>query len=191
MAIEEAERLARPRVDWSRYVTGGLVALLAAVLVYQGVGEARKAGLVKVGEGAPPIVGTLLGGGQRFDLGALRGKTVVVDFWATWCDPCREEMPTLVKLAREYRDRGLVVVLANQAASDRPAAVGIFTNRLMPDRPDNVHVVLAAEESLDQYKVQALPTTYVLDREGRIADRFRGMTGEGTLREAIERALQP
>lgn len=189
MAIEEAERLARPR-DWSRMVTGGLVALLAAVLVYQGVGEARKSGLVKVGEAAPPVVGTVLGG-QPFDLEALRGKAVVIDFWATWCEACREEMPSLVKLAREYRDRGLVVVLADQGAADRPAAVGIFTNQLMPDHPDNVHVVLAAEESLDQYKVQALPTTYFIDREGRIVDRYRGLTGEGTLRDAIERALQP
>jgi len=189
MASEEAERLARPR-DWSRVVTGGLVAFLAAVLVYQGIGEARKAGLVKVGEPAPAVVGTLLGG-QPFDLSALRGKAVLVDFWATWCEPCREEMPSLVKLAREYRDRGLVVVLANQAAADRPAAVGIFTSRLMPDHPDNVHVVLAAEESLDQYKVSALPTTYLIDRQGKIVDRFRGGTGEGTLRDAVERALRP
>ncbi|HYV49671.1 MAG TPA: TlpA disulfide reductase family protein [Myxococcaceae bacterium] len=190
MAVEEAQPLARPRTDWSKVVTGGLVAFLAAVLLYQGIGEARKMGLVKVGEAAPPVVGTVLGG-EPFDLSALRGKAVIVDFWATWCDPCREELPTLVKLAREYRDRGLVVVLADQAVSDRPAAVGIFTNRLMPDHPDNVHVVLAAEESLDQYKVRALPTTYFLDREGRIVDRYQGLTGEGTLRDAIEQALRP
>jgi len=187
---EEAEPLARPRTDWSRVVTGGLVAFLAVVLVYQGINEARKVGLVKVGEAAPPVVGTVLGG-QSFDLSALRGKAVIVDFWATWCEPCREEMPTLVKLAREYRDRGLVVVLADQSVSDRPAAVGIFTNQLMPDHPDNVHVVLAAEESLDQYKVQVLPTTYLVDREGKIVDRYRGLTGEGTLRDAIDRALRP
>ena len=81
-------------------------------------------------------------------------------------------------------------MLADQVSSDRPAAVGIFTNGLMPDRPDNVLVVLAAEESLDQYKVQALPTTYFIDREGKIVDRFRGLNGEGTLRDAFERALR-
>ncbi|HEY8212308.1 MAG TPA: TlpA disulfide reductase family protein [Myxococcaceae bacterium] len=188
--MEETKPLAKPRVDWSRYATGALVALLAGVLVYQGVGEARKAGLVKVGEDAPPIVGNTLAG-QQFDLGALRGKAVVVDFWATWCEPCRQEMPSLVALAREYRDRGAVLVMANQIASDRPAAVGIFADRLMPDRPDNVHVVLAAEETLDQYRVQALPTTYVINREGKIVDRFRGMTSESSLRDAMERALEP
>jgi cytochrome c-type biogenesis protein len=114
---------------------------------------------------------------------------VVVDFWATWCEPCRQEMPSLIALAREYRNRGVVLVLADQISSDRPAAVGIFTNGLMPDRPDNVHVVLAAEESLELYRVQAFPTTYVINREGKVVDRFRGMTGESSLRGAIEQAL--
>jgi thiol-disulfide isomerase/thioredoxin len=178
------------RVDLSRLLIVGLVAFVAAVLVYQGVGEARKAGLVKVGEAAPPVVGRVLGGPQ-FELSSLRGKAVVIDFWATWCEVCQREMPSLVKLSREYRDRGLVVVLADQVAADRPAAVGIFTNQLMPDHPDNVHVVLAAEESLDQYKVEALPTTYVLDREGKIVDRFRGLASERMLRGAVEQALRP
>src|SRR5262249_5726267 len=163
------------RLDWSRYATGGLVGLLAAVLVYQGVGEARRGALVKVGEVAPALVGTTLQG-QPYDFGALRGKAVVVDFWESGCEPCRHELPDLVKLAREYGDRGAVLVMADYASNDNQAAVEQFVRELMPDRLENVHVVLAEDESFRQYQVQAFPTTYFVNRQGMIVDHFRGLT---------------
>jgi len=190
MAMEQTQRLLKGRVDWSKYVTGSLVGLLAAVLVYQGVSEARLSKMVGVGEEAPLVAGLMLDG-KAFDFDALRGKSVmVVDFWETTCGPCKKELPSLVNLARTYRDRGVVVVMANNAAGDHPAAVEQYVNELLADRPENVQVVRADIESWDRYRVQGIPTTYFINRSGKIVERFRGYTEEPILRDALERALE-
>lgn len=178
------------RMDWSKLGTTALVGLLAAALVYQGVNEVRRAPLVKEGEAAPEVVGTKLGGGA-FDFAQMQGKAVVVDFFASWCTACKRAAPELVGLAREYADRGLVLVMADQIAADHPANVGIFMGEVAPSPPDNLHVVLASEETFSGYQVKFLPTTYVLSRDGRVVEGFTGLVSESSLRRAIERALQP
>ena len=178
------------QMDLSKLGTTALVGLLAAALVYQGVNEMRGPELVAEGQPAPPVVGMKLGGGA-FDFAEMQGKAVVVDFFASWCKACKRAAPELVSLAREYRDQGLVLVMADQIAADHPANVGIFMGHVAPEPPDNLHVVLAEEETFASYQVKLLPTTYVLSRDGRVVDGFTGIVSESSLRRAIERALQP
>jgi thiol-disulfide isomerase/thioredoxin len=175
--------------DHSKYLTTALVVLVAALLLLQAWREANPE-MVRVGEPAPRLQAPKLGGGQ-LDLEELKGKAVMLDFWATWCGPCQQEMPSLIKLAREYREKGLVFVAADRIETDHQAAVGAYLDRLEPQRPDNMIVVFADEPTLDRFKVQALPTLYLISAEGRVVDAFRGLTSEDVIREAVEKALRP
>ena len=110
--------------------------------------------------------------GEMHALSDYRGKVVMLNFWATWCPPCRREMPSMQRLYDKYRDRGLVVVAVNQW--EDPDLVFEFTGRLSlePTFP-----ILFDRESriAEEYAVKGLPTTYLLDKQGNI--RFRAIGG--------------
>jgi thiol-disulfide isomerase/thioredoxin len=170
-------------------VLGLLAALGLAGVVTLGVLEAQRARLVPDGTSAPELELPRHEGGTALKLADLRGQVVMLDFWATWCPPCREEMPALVKLAREYESQGLVFVAASR--DDGPKAsrlVEAFLKRNLPDlRP---YVVYASDDVARAFQVSALPTLYFLDREGKVIDAQRGALSEDALRRRIERALK-
>jgi len=109
--------------------------------------------------------------GEAHTLAEFRGKVVMLNFWATWCPPCRREMPSMQRLYEKYSEQGLVVVAVNQF--EDPDLVFEFTGRLSlePTFP-----ILFDRESRvsEQYKVKGLPTTYLLDKQGRIHYRAIG-----------------
>jgi len=101
--------------------------------------------------------------GKTYSLKELRGKVVLVNFWATWCPPCRKEMPDLEELSRLYRDRGLVILAISDEAADtvKPfiAKQGYtFTVLLDPDRRVNT-----------AFHVEGIPKTFVFGRDGKLA----------------------
>jgi len=110
--------------------------------------------------------------GEMHSLEDFRGKVVMLNFWATWCPPCRREMPSMQRLYEKYRERGLTVVAVNQF--EDPDLVFEFTGRLglEPTFP-----ILFDRESRvsERYQVKGLPTTYLLDKAGKI--RFRAIGG--------------
>lgn len=168
-----------------------IVALLLAGLgafVYEGVRDVANTELVKDGAPAPLFEAERFGGGS-FSLADTKGKVVLLDFWATWCGPCVEEMPSLFKVANDYESRGVVLVAADRIESDSKAAVGVFLSdqKLTPD--ENAIVVFASEDVLDRYQVHALPTLFIVDREGRIAGAHQGFMKEEQLRAEVERVL--
>ncbi|MBU8897677.1 TlpA family protein disulfide reductase [Corallococcus sp. H22C18031201] len=158
-----------------------------AAVAFLGVREAQRARLAPDGTSAPTLQMRKHDGGT-LSLADLRGKVVMLDFWATWCPPCREEMPSLVKLAKEYESKGLVFVAANRD-DDATAAqeVDYFLRRFQPGLAP--HVVYAPDELAAEFQVNALPTLYFLDRDGKVTDAQRGMLSEDALRRRIERAL--
>lgn len=171
----------------SRLLIGVLVALGLSALVVAGVQEAKDARLLAPGEAAPGLKAERYGGGE-VDLAKLKGQVVMVDFWATWCPPCVEELPTLVKLAGEYRDRGLVFVAANHIESDSKEDVAAFVHRL-PPLPPNVHVAFVDSATLDRFNVHNLPTLFFVDRDGKVGQGNVGFASEAVLRQRIEQAL--
>jgi thiol-disulfide isomerase/thioredoxin len=176
------------RHGWSKWVLA-VVALLGVVAVAGlGVEEARRAGRMADGAAAPSFRMRKHDGGT-VSLEELRGKVVMLDFWATWCPPCKAEMPALVKLAREYEDQGLAFVAASR--DDMPEAPMLVEDfvRQLPEL--GRYVVYAPDEMAMAFQVSALPTLYFLDREGRVVDARRGMLSEAELRRRIERALRP
>ncbi|MEN3334667.1 MAG: hypothetical protein V7641_4032, partial [Blastocatellia bacterium] len=109
--------------------------------------------------------------GRTVRLSDFKGKVVLLNFWATWCAPCRAEMPDLVKLQNEYRSKGLQVVGMTYPDYSR-AAVGHIARRLKLNYP----ILLGTRKLAGQYGVgEVMPTTIVIDRQGRIRARILGI----------------
>lgn len=161
-------------------------ALVLAVLAAAGLSTAALA--LEPGGALPVITAPRLAdAARRMDFAALRGKVVYVDFWASWCAPCRRSMPQLERLYREYRARGLVVVGVNKdvAIEDalrflRPLGV---TFPLVADRDDSV---------ARAFDVRAMPSGYLVDRRGVVRFVHRGFTAAtaAELRSEIESLLR-
>jgi thiol-disulfide isomerase/thioredoxin len=126
--------------------------------------------------------------GADVTLSSLRGKIVLLDFWATWCPPCRDEMPYLTRLAKEYESRGVTLVAVdNDDLEEQELAVKAFARRVPEISP---YVVYGTPEVGATFKVRSLPTLYVIDREGLIQTTKSGQVSEAQLRRFIERALE-
>lgn len=113
----------------------------------------------------------------------LKGKVVLLNFWATWCPPCRDEVPDFVRLQSKYRDQGLAIV---GLSLDQGGARDV---RPFADEYDvNYTMLIAGQETADAYGgIVGIPTTFVLDRNGTIVKRFVGRASS----EAFEEAIRP
>ncbi len=170
----------------------GLVALLFILLAWSLLTD-EGGGLAKAANSgdrptAPDFALERLDGDGVLQLSSLRGKAVVLNFWASWCSPCKEEAPFLEQLWRSKRDRGLVVLGLD--AKDFRGDARRFARRfgltfpLVFDGPGGV---------VDPYGVKGFPETFVIDREGRVVAAFAGaVNGEderARLQAAIDDAL--
>jgi peroxiredoxin len=145
----------RRTILWS--VAGIATSILAARLAFASAA---------VGEAAPALVVQELNG-QKFDLSKQGGKVVVVNFWATWCPPCREEMPALDAVYRRYRAHGLEMVgLSADRPHDRDEAIKVGQSFSYPD------AILATAQSNDFGSPSSLPLTFVIDRTGIVRFEF-------------------
>jgi thiol-disulfide isomerase/thioredoxin len=121
--------------------------------------------------------------GKDLSLGSLRGKVVIVNFWATWCPPCREEIPDLIALQSKYPDQLQVIGVSQDEAPASMVAAFASEHRM------NYPVVMDTPELERMFtNIHALPTSYVIDREGRIAQRHVGMLN-ASLTETETRVL--
>jgi cytochrome c-type biogenesis protein len=143
----------------------------------------------RVGPGAPaPEYGAALLDGDSLSLASLEGTPVLLNVWATWCHPCREEMPDLQALSERYRDRGLRVlgVSIDQRGSDE--AIRAFLGEAGVD----FTILLDPRDVVSRrFQAMGVPETYLIDREGVIRKRWIGRfepLGEETI-EAVEGML--
>jgi cytochrome c biogenesis protein CcmG, thiol:disulfide interchange protein DsbE len=174
-------------------VAVGLVALLFILLVWALVTEEGGDLAKRANEGelpqAPEFVHERLDEDGTLALSSLAGKAVVLNFWASWCLPCKEEAPFLEQVWRENRARGLVVV--GYDAKDFRRDARRFAGRYGLTFPI---VFDGPGDSLEDWGVTGFPETFVLDREGRIVRAFVGEVtsdeDKRELRDAIERALE-
>ncbi|HBY97074.1 MAG: TlpA family protein disulfide reductase [Ardenticatenaceae bacterium] len=133
---------------------------------------------------APDFTLDRLGGGQTA-LADVQGQAVLLNFWATWCPPCRAEMPAIQRVANEYTADGLAVLLVNQG--EEPGTISRYLDSIGVTAP----VVLDRDGAVGlEYRVRALPTTFFIDREGIIRDvTIGGPMSEAFLRSRIEPLL--
>ncbi len=171
---------------WKEYGSQALIIVLglSAVVVVQGrflAGPHPLEGLP-----APPFTLPLLGGGE-LDLAAHLGKEpVVLDFWATWCPPCREALPVLDRVAGEFAGRGVRFYTVNIA--EPPEAVAGFLERNGVGLPTALDGTMAVSEL---YTADYIPQTVFIGRDGVVAKVHTGVLGADTLRREIDALLAP
>jgi peroxiredoxin len=142
-------------------------------------------GLLEVGAVAPDFELVHHQGG-RVKLSDYQGKVVVLDFWATWCPPCVEEMPWLVETTQYFKEGGVVLLAASHdEPGERPAAITKFLERIPQLGP---HVVYGEPTVGKKYGVVALPTLYIIGRNGKIVARARGAVDPEKVRKWIAEA---
>ena len=129
--------------------------------------------------------------GNRWSLRDQKGKVVLVNYWATWCPPCRQETPGLVNVAKRYAGRGLSIVgvSLDTGGSAATGAVRDFARRYAVPYPLILAEGSPAMVTPDIAAVQAIPTTLLLDRQGRVAKTIVGAVDEAALRADVEALL--
>jgi thiol-disulfide isomerase/thioredoxin len=133
-----------------------------------------ESGTVRVGAPAPDFALSNLEG-KTVRLSDFKGKPVIINFWATWCPPCRFEMPALEAIYQKYKDKGLVVLGVNTGERVRDGGlagrVGAYARQLGLTFP----IVLDLTDSVaNLYRLRAYPTTYFVDASGKVTDMRRG-----------------
>lgn len=143
------------------------------------------------GEAAPEMLATYLDG-KAFSLADSNGKVRLVDFWATWCAPCREEIPMLIELDETYRAQGLEIVAISdesvEVLREFVAREGVtYTNLVDAFEKDGETTTGKAAED---FTVLGLPTAFLIDRDGNIVERFTGPKPARVLEKQIRELLE-
>mgnify|MGYP003877714903 FL=1 len=125
--------------------------------------------------------------GKEYKLSNFRGKVVVLDFWATWCPPCRASLPFFENIHKKYKDKGLVVVGVSVDMSDRVVKKFVESKGL-------TYLILLDKDNLvsDLYNVFSIPTTIIIDKNGNIVTRKVGFNKsyERYYEETVKKLLE-
>lgn len=159
-----------------------LVAVLASLVWLRSHPE--MIGNYGVGEPAPDFDLALLDGGRV----RLQGASLptLVSFFATWCPPCRDELPALDRLQQRFRARGVRVLAVNVEEADALPAI----RQLVADKRLKLPIALGGEQAAARYRVESLPHAVIVDGAGKVRRVFLGPHGESELGRALEGVLR-
>jgi len=164
-----------------------VVAFVVALMLYVGYHKARRSGATSHLTQSSPAPDFSLESldGKTTRLADFRGKAVLLNFWATWCGPCKIEMPWFVDFQKQYGSQGLQIVgVAMDDASKED--IGKFAK----DMGVNYPILIGKESVGDQYGgIPGLPESFLIARDGKIVDKIIGLRGKAEIEDAIKEAL--
>jgi thiol-disulfide isomerase/thioredoxin len=163
-----------------------VVALVAAAMLYFGFHMARRSAPPAITKSGPAPDFTLQSlDGKSMRLSDFRGKAVLLNFWATWCGPCKIEMPWFIELQKQYQAQGLQIVgVAMDDSSKEDIA------KFAQEMGVNYPVLIGKEAVGDAYGgVPALPESFFIGRDGKIVDKIIGLKGKSEIEDSIKKAL--
>lgn len=155
--------------DKLKRIVSSVVVLLALSVFVGGAAKAQT-----VGSDAPDFSADDTQG-QKVSLSGLKGKVVLIDFWASWCGPCKQEMPFLVELYKAYKDKGLEIVAINLDTQEKNMQHFITQLSSSPEFKLTFKIIHDPKAQIGgKYKLEGMPSTFLIDRQGRIRYRYTG-----------------
>jgi cytochrome c biogenesis protein CcmG/thiol:disulfide interchange protein DsbE len=192
------EDTSRSSWPWMKVISMGVAVLvIAGFLALMAFGLANKSsvtgrsGVTRIGKPAPQFTLPLYGGGtldsdqpRVFDLSEYRGRPVVINFWASWCAPCRDEAPILEKLWKQYRDDGVLFVGVNMqdAETDSRAYLEEFGITYPNGLDEGGRITV-------DYGVIGIPVTFFINKDGIVERRWVGAVREAQLTTWVEELI--
>jgi peroxiredoxin len=166
-----------------RLIIYGIVALALLGLYVAGRRTARKPKATASGNAAPDFTLTDIDG-KKLALSDYRGKVVLLDFWATWCTPCRAEIPHFVEMQQKYGPQGFQIIGISMDDDAKP--VREFAKEYKMNYP----IAVGDDKLAESFGgVLGLPVNFIIDRDGRIVKKFLGATEVSTFDKEVEALL--
>ena len=133
--------------------------------------------------------------GKQVSLASYKGRPLVVDFWATWCEPCKVEIPWFEKLHEQYAKDGLEILGVSTDDLDRDDPAKLFTQKrdiseFVSKMHMNYPILLSAESVENQYQIDATPTTFFIDKNGKIVASTVGLASRAEIEADIRKAIE-
>jgi len=157
------------------------LALLASVMFFVSTGQAGEI------QGKAPDFTLKSASGKNLKLSEHRGEVVLLNFWASWCGPCRKEMPYLEQIQEKYADYGFTVMGVNVEEDSSKA------KKMLKDIPVSFPILYDTSNSVSKaYKVSAMPTTVIIDRDGNMRYLHKGYKGgdEATYKQWVKKLIR-
>lgn len=150
------------------------------------VGKNSAAILFKDSTGKAPDFTLVNIEGKNVSLSDYKGKVVIIDFWATWCAPCRKGIPDLIELQKKYKKKVAVIGISLDGANTK-AGVPDFVNKMGINYP----VVYFNDKVLSDYGgINAIPTTFIIDKKGNIVKKLVGLYPKNTFEQQLDELLK-
>ncbi len=173
-------------IKLSQFALSAALALTLSCGTTAGVSPQSTAEAASTGETIPlPEFSLLDANGKEFTKAGIEGQVVLLNFWATWCGPCKIEMPWFIDFQRKYKDKGFTV-LAVSLDEDGWEVVRPFAEELKANFP----ILLGDDAMAEEFGgVIALPTTFIINKKGEIVTRHTGLVSKDEYETEIERLL--
>jgi thiol-disulfide isomerase/thioredoxin len=170
----------------NHFLRGFAWVLLAGLVLFAGCSkEEQKKGALK----APAFSFLSIDGQNTFALEDFKGKVLIIDFWATWCPPCKQEIPHFNELYETYKDDGLEI-LGVSVDQGGPTLVQTYMKSSSPSIVPKYPVVMVNREAVTAYgPISSIPVTFIVDRKGNVQQRLLGYQDKQVFEAILEKLL--